>query len=255
MIRHNHIKEGLKQGKSYIGTFIKGTDPSLIEIVGLCGFDFVIIDNEHTLMSNETLMNLLRTADRMDILPTVRVREINDALIRQVLDAGALGIQVPLVDSKADAQSVIDSTKYAPVGKRGFAASQRSAKYGFMNAAEYAKVSNENTMVACYCETLESIKNLDEILTLPELDIVFIGPYDISQALGVLGEVNHPKVLAAIDEIISKTKKAGKAAGIIAANAEAAKKLIAKGAQYICLSSDFAMVAESGKQLIKGCKE
>ena len=247
MIRHNTIKDGLKRGENYIGTFLKTTDPAVVEVLALSGFDFIIIDNEHTIMNQETLANLIRAADATQMLPTVRIRDGSDSLIRQVLDTGAMGIQIPMVNNAGEARAVVSSVKYAPVGTRGFAASQRSAAYGFINAKEYAELSNANTMVVCYCETMEAIKNLRDISTVDGLDIVFIGPYDLSQALGVIGEPNHPKVLAAMDDIIKTVRAAGKAVGTIASDAEQAMDLMAKGVQYICLSSDLAMIAALGK--------
>jgi len=250
MMRHNRIKEGLKKGESYIGTFVKITDPAVVEVLALSGFDFIIIDNEHTVMDQETLTNMIRAADATNMLPTVRIRDGSDSLIRQVLDTGAMGIQVPMVNTAHEARAVVASVKYAPEGSRGFAASQRSAAYGFMDAKEYAQLSNANTMTACYCETLESIQNINEIAAVDGLDIVFIGPYDLSQAFGVIGEPNHPKVLSAIDDIIKTTKAAGKAVGTIASDAEHAMALMAKGVQYICLSSDIGMIAGQGKNLM-----
>ena len=255
MIRENMIKKQLKEGKNFVGTFVKSSDPSFVEILALCGFDFIIVDNEHTIMNRESLQNIIRTCDATSMIPTVRIREVNDALIRQVLDAGALGVQVPMINTKTDAQAVVDGTKYAPEGTRGYAASQRSAAYGFMDPKEYARISNENTMVACYCETLAAIQNIDEILSVEGIDIIFIGPFDLSQALGVLGEPGHPKVLEAIDMVTEKTRKAGKAVGIIASDAVQAQSWFDKGIQYVCLSSDFALVATLGKRFIKELKD
>lgn len=161
---------------------------------------------------------------------------------------------MPQIDTKQDAEAIVARTKYYPIGKRGFAASQRSAHYGFFNAKEYAECSNANTMIISYCETLEAFRNLDDILTVEEIDVIFIGPYDLSQAFGVMGETEHPKVQDAIDEIIRKTRRAGKAAGIIASDAEQAQKWFDRGAQFISLSSDLGMVASIGKQFIKSLK-
>jgi 4-hydroxy-2-oxoheptanedioate aldolase len=250
MIRKNPLLPRLRAGEACIGTFVKLTDPSVVEVLALAGFDFIIIDNEHTAMSKESMVALIRAADGAGIPATVRPRENNPAEILQALDAGALGVQVPQVDTKEQARQVVDRVKYAPVGKRGYAASQRSAHYGFMNAREYADVSNAETLVACYCETAEAIRNLDEILTVPEVDVIFIGPFDLSQALGVMGEPGHQKVLDAIAEITRKTRAAGKAVGIIASDAAQAQKWIDQGIQYISLNSDLGMIGALGKRMI-----
>ncbi len=249
-MRTNLIKPGLKAGKSFIGTFSKTTDPAIVEVLALAGFEFTIIDNEHTSMNKESMVNLIRAAEIHNLPVTVRVRESSTADILQALDAGALGVQVPQVESKAEAQKVVDAVKYAPLGKRGYAASQRSARYGTMNPVEYAQLANENSMVAVYCETAASIDNLDEILSVDQVDIIFIGPFDLSQALGVTGQPSHPKVIDAIQMITQKTRAAGKAAGIIAANPAQTRQWLDMGIQYIALSSDLALILNLGKQML-----
>ncbi len=254
MIKENRVKKLLKEGKTVIGTFVKITDPCTVELITNAGFDFIVIDNEHTVMSKETMVNLIRTADATGIVPTVRVRENSRAEILQALDAGSYGIMVPETSTPEEVRLVVERTKYAPEGNRGYSASQRSANYSSMNPAEYARLSNDNTMVVVYCETAKAIDNLDAMLAVDGVDVMFIGPFDLTQALGVIGEPNHPKVLAAIDTIVKKTRAAGKAAGIIAADADKAKKLIDQGFQYVVLGSDQAFIQNLGKKYIKEIK-
>jgi 4-hydroxy-2-oxoheptanedioate aldolase len=254
MIRENNVKRALKEGKTVIGTFIKMTDPCTVELIANAGFDFVAIDNEHTTMNRETMVNLIRAADAADIVATVRVRENSRAQILQALDAGAFGVMIPETSSKEEVELVVNRTKYAPVGNRGYSASQRSANYGNMNPTEYSKLSNENTMVVVYCETAEAIRNLDDMLTVKGVDVVFVGPFDLTQALGVIGEPGHPKVLAAIEMIVKKVQAAGKAAGIIAPNATVAKRLIEQGFRYIVLGSDQAFIQGMGRTYINELK-
>lgn len=251
MIRTNPIKKGLKEGKTYIGTFVKTTDPSVVEIIAMTGFDFFIIDNEHSHMSKESMENLLRTADISGIIPIVRIRQNNRSMILQCLDAGSLGVMVPETSTKEDVESLIDDALYAPMGHRGFSPSHRAAGYGFMAGAKYAKMANENVMTIAYCETAAALKNLDDMLAVPNLDVMWIGPMDLSQALGVMGDSKHPKVQTAIDEIIRKSKAAGVAVGTISSNAEDTRDLIERGVQFIGLSSDQAMISRAGKQFMK----
>jgi len=251
MIRTNPLKSGLRAGKSYIGTFAKITDASVVELFAFCGFDYFIVDNEHSQMSKESMVNLLRAADISGIVPIVRVRENSRSQILQALDAGALGIMVPETSTVAEVSHVIDSALYAPEGSRGYTASNRAAGYGNMDAAEYAKKANENVMTIVYCETMEAIKNLDEMLAVPNLDVLWMGPMDLSQALGVTGRPKHPKVVAAMDDIIARCKKAGIAAGTIAADAETTRDLLDRGVQLIGLSSDQAMIVKAGKRFLK----
>ena len=250
MIRPNPLLPKLRAGEPCIGTFAKLTDPAATEVLGLAGFDFIVIDNEHTAMSKESMVGLIRAAERVGMVPTVRPRDKGAAELLQALDAGAMGVQVPQVDTKEQAELVVARVKYAPLGNRGYAASQRSAHYGFMNATEYAQTSNRETLVACYCETAESIRNLREIVTVEGVDVIFIGPFDLSQALGVMGEPGHPKVLGAIAQITEITRAAGKAVGIIASDAAQARRWIEQGIQYISLSSDVGMIATLGKGMM-----
>ena len=251
MIRVNPVKKGLKEGKAYIGTFIKLTDPSVVEIISMTGFDFFIVDNEHSHMSKESMENLVRTADISGIVPIVRVRQNNRSMILQCLDAGSLGVMVPETSSREEVECMIDDALYAPLGHRGFSPSHRAAGYGFMNGADYARMANENVMTIAYCETAKALDNLEEMLAVPNLDVMWIGPMDLSQALGVMGDSKHPKVQAAIDEIIRKSKAAGVAVGTIAANAEEARSLIDRGVQFIGLSSDQAMISYAGRQFMR----
>ncbi len=251
MIRKNPIKKGLKEGKSYIGTFAKMTDASVVELFSFCGFDYFIVDNEHSQMSKESMVNLLRASDISGIVPIVRVRENSRAQMLQALDAGALGIMVPETGSEADVRHVIGSALYAPEGTRGYTASSRAAGYGTMDAAEYARTANENIMTLVYCETVEAIDNLDSMLAVPGLDVLWIGPMDLSQALGVTGHPSHPKVVAAMDDIIARCKKAGIAVGTIASDAEVTRNLLERGIQLVGLSSDQAMIVGHGRKLLR----
>lgn len=255
MVRPNKLKQALKDGKTVVGTFIKINDPCVAEGLALAGFDFVIIDNEHTAMNMESITNMIRTCEVYDLTPTVRVKQKTAAEILQVLDAGAMGVQVPQVDTPEEARQVVRWVKYAPEGERGYAASQRSAGYGSMNPVEYARISNENTLVVCYCETKACVDNLDEILKEPDVDVIFIGPFDLSQAYGVIGQPKHPRVVAVIEEIIRKVNAAGKAAGIIASNADELKMWEQKGARYFSLNSDLGMMMAWGKKMIGELKD
>jgi len=254
LIRKNTIKERLKNGENVIGTFVKSTDVTTVEILGLCGYDFIVVDNEHTIMNKETLTNILRVCDSTDMMSMVRIREVNEAQVRQALDTGAMGIMVPMTSTKEEVENVVKYSKYAPEGVRGYSASHRAAAYGFMNATEYAEISNRETMVACYCETKGAVDNIDEILAVPGLDIIFIGPFDLSQALGVTGNPGHKIVQDAIDMVTKKARAAGKAVGTIAADPASAKALFDRGIQYVCMSSDINMIAQLGQQYMKEFK-
>ena len=254
MIRENKVKKMLKEGKSVICTFVKCCDPAVVEVIGRSGFDAIIIDTEHTSIDKESMLGLIRAADLTGIVPTVRIRENSAVEINQALDAGALGVQVPLVNNKEDAEAVVQRAKYGPIGNRGFAVSQRATGYGIMPAMEYTEMSNANTLLVVYCETAAAVKNIDDILSVKEVDVIFLGPWDLSQALGVTGNPNHPIVLETMDAIVKKARAAGKAVGTICSDAEQAKRLIEKGYQYIGLGGDLNFIGTLGKKYIKEIK-
>lgn len=253
MIRENKVKKKLKEGKPVIGTFVKLVDASVIEILGEVGMEFFVIDSEHVAFNPETVTNLVRASDLTGIVPIVRVNEATPVNIMQALDTGALGFHAPNVDTFEQAKRAVDAGRYAPLGNRGFAPSHRGALYSLMDVQEYIEKANSEVLTVLHCETMESVSNLDEMLKLPELDVIFIGPMDLSQSLGreVMGQRNHPQLLEAIDTIIEKVTKAGKAVGTVAGSVEMARELIAKGVQYIPISCDQAMIANAAKTYAK----
>jgi len=241
----------LKRGEVVLGTFVRTTSPPVVEVLGLSGFDFIIIDNEHSPLGIESTANQIRTADLMDIVPIVRVTENRQSLILRALDAGALGVQVPQISSMEEARLAAESAKYAPLGVRGLATSHRAAKYGFMDDETYWEAANQETMVVAYVENREAYEELDNILTVPGIDVFMIGPMDLSQALGHPTHPEHPEVQQAIEEIIKKVRGAGRAVGITAATPEAAKGWIEKGVQYIAYSSDLGLLARISSQSLR----
>lgn len=253
MMRENKVKKTIQEGGYVVGTFVKFNDPAIAEILGLIGYDFFVLDNEHVSMSKESMVGMIRGADTTGIVPIVRVRKNEDVEVLQALDSGALGVQVPNVDTVQQASDLVSYAKYTPVGKRGFSPSVRAAHYGMFDKKEYVKVANENTLVVSHCETVECVNNLDEILKIPEIDVIFIGPMDLSQSLGVIGEATNPIVLDCIDGIIKKTKAAGKAVGIVSSPAKA-HEYIERGVQYLLISTDQGMIVSTGKQIIKEVK-
>ena len=246
-MRKNKLIEKFRNGEAAIGTFMKITDPSVAEILAIAGLDFFVLDNEHVAMDREQLTNIVRAADAEGITPMVRIRENQQVEILQNLDLGYMGVQVPNVNNKEEAEAIVRSVKYSPRGVRGFSPSVRACGYGTNNIQDYIAAANENTLVCVQCETKAGLENLDAILEIPEVDVVFIGPMDLSQSLGHVGDTAHPVVRDAIAEIKRKVIAAGKVVGTTAGTPEAARKLIAEGVQYILLATDQAMIMKWAK--------
>lgn len=188
-------------------------------------------------------------------LPFIRVTNHSKAHIDRYLDSGAMGIVVPQVDNYEQAKAVCEAVKYPPVGTRGFSNIQRGAHYGmFPDMDKYSDFCNENTMVVLYCESKEAVENIEEIVKIPEIDVIFIGPYDLSQSLGVTGKINDPIVQGAIDKVIKAALDAGKTVGSVAGTVEMAKNWIERGVKFLAVSSDYKMIGEESKKFVSELK-
>ncbi len=166
-----------------VGTFSKSQDPAFIEIIGHAGFDFVVLDLEHGPNTVLSLQNLIRAAEVTGLVPIVRVKEDTPSLISEVLDAGAAGIQVPQISAKSEAEEVLQAARFNPLGMRGVCRFVRAADYSSLDRYEYFARAN-TTVIVMQLEGVGAVENIQEILSVPGLDIVFIGPYDLSQSLG-----------------------------------------------------------------------
>jgi len=253
MIRENRVLSTLRGGGRVVGTFAKMHDPASVEILGLAGFQFVVLDTEHASMDRQALVDLLRAADAADTVPLVRLRNNDHVEILQALDAGALGILVPHVKTRADVERAVDAARYAPRGSRGLAPQQRSARYGMIDLQRYLAQANENILIACYCETVDAVKNMRDIVAVEDLDVVFVGPMDLSQEMGIPGKTNDPRLLAAVDEVLRIVVDAGKVAGTIAPDAAEAMRLFQRGFRFVSIGSDYGMLIAQSKALLAGC--
>lgn len=233
----NKLKRKLLEGKAALGTFMVCNAPDLVEIAGLAGFDFVIIDNEHGPMRAESSQHMIRAAELRGITPIVRIPDRLESTILHILDIGAHGIQVPQVNDADAAKEIVEKSKYQPLGKRGLAF-PRSADYGLCDITNYTSAANEETLIITHCENKTCLDNLEDICKIPEIDVIFLGPYDMSQSMGVTGQVTHELVENAAVRVLEITKKYNKIAGIFAGNGEIAKKRAQEGFKYIAIGMD-----------------
>lgn len=217
----NTLLEKLNSGKQTVGAFAGQPSPALVEMMGWLNFDFVIIDCEHGPIDYETAEHMIRAAELSGITPTVRIGLNEQQHIQRYLEAGAQGVLIPLINTKEDAQKVVDAVRYPPVGKRG-GYTGRSAQLS-TDMAAYVREMNEEIMIGLQIETPEAIENQDDIINTEEADLIFLGPGDLSLNFGIPGQIAAPKVVDTITELTKKIRAAGKHAGTITANGEAAK--------------------------------
>jgi 4-hydroxy-2-oxoheptanedioate aldolase len=255
----NTLKRKLDFGQPVIGPFLTLNCPDLVELMGLTGFDFLIIDTEHGPMEAESIQNLIRAAELRGITPIVRVSDTRDITILKTLDVGAHGIQVPQVNSPEAAQGVVRAAKYFPVGNRG-AAMPRAADYGLRPFDEHLASANDETMVIVHCENRAGLSCIEEIAATPGVDVIFVGPYDLSQSLGFPGLLDSPQVVMAVERALKAARKAGKPAGIFVTSEEEACMRLDQGFRYIAYSMDSILFAGTCSRVVKtlrkhmGCK-
>ncbi len=246
----NLLKKQILKGNTVFGPFCKIQDATTIEIASLAGFDFVIIDMEHGPFSIETTQTLIRAAEARGITPVVRVTSNDNTLILRTLDIGARCIQVPQISTKEDAEKVVEATKFYPQGQRGMCRYVRAANYTDTEKSDYFSNTNESILSIIHIEGLEGLENLEEILSVEGIDIIFLGPYDLSQSCGVPGEVHHKKVVNKMKNAVKLARSKGKAVGTFTESIEDAKKWQKIGVQYISYSVDVGIVMNAYKEIV-----
>lgn len=250
----NQLKRKLAEGRVALGTFITLNCPDLVEIAGLAGFDYCIIDTEHGPGNPESIQHMIRAAELRGMAPIVRVTDTAPTTILRTLDVGAAGIQVPQVNSPETAENVVRSAKYFPKGDRG-ACLTRSSRYGFVpGVAEYFEEANRETLVIVHCENRQGLGCLDGIAAVDGVDVIFVGPYDLSQSFGIPGQIYHPVMVDAVAKALAAAKRAGKPAGIFVGSVEEAKARIEQGFTYIAYSTDSLVFAEVCRNIVGGIK-
>lgn len=245
----NFLKEKLDAGKTVIGTFTVIPSTVTADIISSTGFDFLVIDTEHGPIGFETIQDLAIVCESRRISPVVRVSGVYENEILKALDIGAHCIHVPNIITKEELNKTIRYYKYPPLGNRGFSPFTRLGNYNGENAREHTKIANENTLLAIHIEGTEAVKNIDGIVKTPELDILFLGLFDLSKSLGIPGEINNPKVAKILEKVVQKAVKHKKTVGTIVTNDDDLKKYIGLGIKYIAYSVDCDIIHKAFKKI------
>jgi len=246
------FRNRLKRGEVVFGTFCKTTSPEMIECIGYSGFDFCIIDQEHGPVGMETLQNLTRAAELSGVCPIVRSASIDELGIAHPLDAGVAGVQVPQINSLDQALRVVRYSRFYPQGSRGVCRFVRAAQFSNLQRDKYFLESNES-LVILQLEAM-AMDSYEEIARLPTIDVFFIGPYDISQAVGKTGQIESPEVQTVVRSIISLVKKYNKAVGIFCDTPNQVEHWVNCGVQYIAYSVDLGLFLEKCKTMVQQLK-
>ena len=233
-----------------VGTFMKIPAVETVEIVKLAGFDFIVLDAEHALLSLADLNRMILVARAIGISPIVRVPDHGYGDVQRILDAGAAGLFFPHVADRAECETVIRQASHPPYGTRGAGGGMRAGNWGMVGRgnASYVKDGVGKVMRIPMIEERVAVDNADEILAVEGVDGVFIGPGDLSMTMGM--KPGDPEVQSAIEEVLKKAKAAAVPVGTVASDAAGARRLIGKGYDFILVSNDTGMLAKAAMGLI-----
>ena len=258
-MRENRVKRVMREGKLAIGSYVSFADPAVVEIIGLAGFDAAFIDMEHTSIDLNMVEQMVRGAELGGITPVVRVPDNDAKLILRLLDTGVQGIIIPHVDGVEGARRAVDAVRYAPLGNRGGAGNSRAARYGSVPWREHVESSNREILLSVMTEDEKGLDQVEEIAALDGIDLVALGPTDLSETLGVT-DPTDPRLRQKVEEIAAKIQGVGKAKLSIPVNHAALRltpqDLVALGAGYTHVGPPpYALVLNNLREAAKQVRE
>lgn len=243
------FRNKMNSGEVLLGPFMKTSDPMFVESAGIAGFDYAILDTEHGPVNLTEQQNNVRAAELREMASIIRVSGIEEHQIGAALDIGASGIQVPQIKCAGDAKKVVKYARFYPYGMRGVCRFVRAAEYSAMDRTEYFE-SSKDVIVIIQLEGTEALQNLEEILEVDGIDIVFIGPYDLSQSLGVPGQIDNPLVIEKMKHIVDEAKKRNVIVGTFVDNYDLMNMWKEAGVQYISYSVDAGIFVDACKHIV-----
>lgn len=247
----NPLKEKLAAGETCLGCFISVYAPSLAEMAGYAGFDFVVIDNEHGPFDWGEVEHMIRACEVAGVVPIVRVAECSPVYILKALDRGARGVHIPQINSAAEARRAVAACRFPPLGNRGAAYSVRSARHGALSGSRYIDQANDDVLIVAHVESARAVDSIADIMK-TGIDVAFLGPTDLSVSLGRCDEPNHPDIQRMMARVLDAGRAAGVHVGILAGDEQAVRQRIAWGASYVAVALTSAVNAAFRR--IAACK-
>jgi 2-dehydro-3-deoxyglucarate aldolase/4-hydroxy-2-oxoheptanedioate aldolase len=247
-MRSNHVKHKVHSGGRSIGTFMfEFSTTSVGRLAAEAGAEFAIFDMEHTGWSVETIRMLIAT-NSSEMIPLVRIPATEYHFIARVLDMGAMGIMVPMCESAAQAQLLVASAKYPPVGRRGAAFTIAHDDYTGGDIVEKIRTANTETLLIAQIETAGGVGNVDEIAAVEGIDVLWIGHFDLSNSLGIPGQFDHPHFQDAVARVLRACEKHGKVPGFLASDIAVGKKLLDQGFRMLAYGGDLWLYQEAVRE-------
>lgn len=240
------LKEKLRQGNTVNGCWLNLGSPVTAEMVGMSGFDWVLIDLEHGSGTEIEALHQLQALEHTAATPIVRVESAQQARIQRMLDMGAMGIMCPRIRNTTEAKAFLSGLHYPPHGNRGVAKMVRATGFG-QNFSDYYRDAKEKILGIVQIETVEVLDYLDEIAALDGIDVLFIGPSDLTMELGIFGQFDHPLFKEALQATVSAAERAGKAAGILFFNPDDYARYYDLGIRMIACGADATFVADGAR--------
>ncbi len=235
------FRQRLQQGEVLLGQLLlEFFTPGIGPMLDACGLDFVIFDMEHGRCDIHLLEQMIASCRGSGIVPMARVPDLNFAPLSRVLDVGARGVMVPRVETRQQAEAIVSQLKYAPQGKRGVALGIAHDLYRPTDADFFAQ-ANQDTTVILQLETVKAFENLEAIVSVPGVDVAWIGHYDLTVSMGIPAQFDHPQLLQAMDDLVTVCRKHGVAPGFLPPTPESAAHWIDKGFRMLSLGSDIGV--------------
>jgi 2-dehydro-3-deoxyglucarate aldolase/4-hydroxy-2-oxoheptanedioate aldolase len=248
IIAPNPLRAALREGKTVLGTMVAEIrQPAIMQLLGIAGFDFVIIDNEHGPFNIETIADLSRAGRCYGVTPIVRVPELSYTYLAQSLDVGAQGIMLPRVYTVDQVKQALDIVKYPPTGNRGCALNRGHTNFQGGAVLDIMARANAENLVVIQIETKEALEQVDAIAALPGVDVLFIGPNDLSISLGVAGPPTSETMVAAINKVVTACQTHGVTCAIQLADVELARQWAANGIPMISYGAETGLLIGAGQ--------
>jgi 2-dehydro-3-deoxyglucarate aldolase len=239
-----NLRSTLRSGHTVVGTWCNSGSPIIAELMASSGFDFVCVDAEHSAVDVPQAQSLFQAvvAGNPECAPIVRLHGVDYALVKRYLDAGARGVVCPLINTRQDAELLVSAVKYPPEGRRGVGFC-RANNFGLRVGDEF-KVANQEILTAVQIEHIDGVRNIRDILSVPGIDAVFIGPYDLTASMGITAQFDHPDYLKARDEILKACQEKGVVPGIhvVQPNTDELIARANEGYRFLAYSLDITML-------------
>jgi 2-dehydro-3-deoxyglucarate aldolase/4-hydroxy-2-oxoheptanedioate aldolase len=254
-MRSNPVRDKLARGETVFGPMImEFASPGVAQIFAGAGADFIVYDQEAGCLDTATIKMQMALTRGLDIAPMVNVAWHDYELLVRPLDCGAMGLMVPVVQTRAEAQAIANITHYPPAGIRGAAFGIMHDDYAGTEIDQAIEIADARNLIIAKIETVKGVENIDEIISVPGIDVAFVGHMDLSVSLGAPGHYDTPQFLAAVDRVIAACKRHGKIGACLVTSPDAARQWMAKGFRFIIYSTDVILIASAFRSGIEAAK-